>query len=436
MIETDRARHLVAEAVLKLIKQFPDVSPGGLGPEAPGLARALERTVRARWLTLQGVIESRLTRNWENTQPQIQAALLTATAELLLLRDCADHAAVDEAVRWIKGKGVPRGAAGLVNAVLRRIIDLRGDQIDNPDPLRQDHLCITPSSGWALTEEALSDIPIHLLSQQTGHGVPLLRRWNAEAGWEETLKTAMHGIIEPPILVTAIDGDSIPELTPHDRPGWWVFSGPHTRLLALLEEHPAAQVQDPTAAAAVEATASSAPKLIIDVCAGLGTKTAQVRRVHPEAMVVATDVLSRRVEALRERFKDDDHVTVCTLGELMKWRGQVDLLMLDVPCSNTGVLARRPEARYRTTDEVLLELVDLQRQIAADAMVLPGPGGEILWSTCSLEDQENGAQAKWLAKWHHFRIVQEQSIRPSGGEGKAYWDGGYHAILAAPNHRA
>jgi 16S rRNA (cytosine967-C5)-methyltransferase len=117
---------------------------------------------------------------------------------------------------------------------------------------------------------------------------------------------------------------------------------------------------------------------------------------------------------------------------LCQFIGQADLLLLDVPCSNTGVLARRVEAKYRFSKANQQKLIDVQRQIIADAIALVSDRGVVVYSTCSIDPAENEQQARWVTKWHPFRIEQRQSRLPAGGPGDSptrYADGGYFAIL-------
>ncbi|NBQ16416.1 MAG: hypothetical protein EBU31_17840, partial [Proteobacteria bacterium] len=113
----------------------------GVAPTADGialdardvsLARAIEHTVAHRWMTLAAIARACIDRRWENVDSRVQAALLAAGAQLFLFGNVADHAVVDDTVEWSKGKG-HRGAAGFVNAVLRKMIDLRGDFVEGAD---------------------------------------------------------------------------------------------------------------------------------------------------------------------------------------------------------------------------------------------------------------------------------------------------------------
>jgi 16S rRNA (cytosine967-C5)-methyltransferase len=177
------------------------------------------------------------------------------------------------------------------------------------------------------------------------------------------------------------------------------------------------------------------PKLIVDACAGQGTKTRQLAETFPDAQIVATDIDHPRRAALEQAFASGPHaerVTVIHHDRLDEWAGKADLVLLDVPCSNTGVLARRVEARYRATEAVVTELQSLQRQIVANAVKLLAPGGAILYSTCSLDPRENEDMVEWATRWHGFESTRMHRRMPSGGPGEAdttYSDGSFAALL-------
>ncbi|MFQ6035416.1 MAG: hypothetical protein ACE5NM_06150, partial [Sedimentisphaerales bacterium] len=106
-----------------------------------------------------------------------------------------------------------------------------------------------------------------------------------------------------------------------------------------------------------------------------------------------------------------------------------DCVLLDVPCSNTGVLAKRIEARYRLKPKVIKELTKTQAELLTRAAAMTKAGGKICYSTCSIQRSENSALIKdFLQKNRSFRLESEQLIRPSAGEGPDR-DGGYVAII-------
>jgi 16S rRNA (cytosine967-C5)-methyltransferase len=174
----------------------------------------------------------------------------------------------------------------------------------------------------------------------------------------------------------------------------------------------------------------------MDLCAGQGTKTRQLAATFPKARIVASDTDDRRLRTLTDTFAGSEQVEVIAPSEvLLKYHGKADLILLDVPCTNTGVLSRRVEAKYRCDDAQLKRLTDLQKQIIADSIPLlrSRPSrGRILYSTCSLEPEENQAQADWAARWHTFRIAGFEAVDPTGTPGGPacdYTDGSFWALL-------
>jgi 16S rRNA (cytosine967-C5)-methyltransferase len=218
-----------------------------------------------------------------------------------------------------------------------------------------------------------------------------------------------------------------------------VFTGTFTQLHDLLSSRHDVWPQDDASAGAVESLAGLKPKMILDLCAGRGTKTRQLAQIFPNAQIAATDADDRRLEVLRKTFAGHGRVTAAGMRATTRGNvGKADLILLDVPCSNSGVLARRPEARYRADDAHLASLVDIQRQIIADSISLLAPGGRILYATCSLEPEENEQQGQWAAKWHNFACNRERRITPSGTPGgppTAYADGAYSVLLEPGSNR-
>ena len=202
-------------------------------------------------------------------------------------------------------------------------------------------------------------------------------------------------------------------------------------MTAFLAGHPARRVQDPASAEPVQATAGLDVRRIVDYCAGKGTKTLQIAAMHQHAQVLATDIDPGRREKLVHVSAGIDNVTVPTPEQVRAMTGNADLLVLDVPCTNTATLARRPEARYRFSQKQLSRLVQCQRQIMEQALPLVRPGGWVLYCTCSLEPSENQQQAAWLVQRASAKLENERLTLPKGHD-TAYHDGSYVALIRLP----
>jgi 16S rRNA (cytosine967-C5)-methyltransferase len=432
------ARELVARRIARRAKQFPDLELSALDTTSLdavdardlALAGAIDHAVARRWTTLTAVLAPRLRRPWVELEPRLQATLLIGAAQLLLLDRVPTHAAIHTTVEIAK-RVVRPGAAGLVNAVLRRVAELRGEIVDET-LFERDTLPLGDGRSWRLTAPVFAKDAIERCAQQTAHPIGLLERWIEQHGVDATHAIAAHGLVPAPIIVAGLPVDA-PHTSAHETPGFRVYDGAAgSALTDLLRAHPAARVQDPGSAQPVEMTARLAPRLIVDTCAGRGTKTRQLAALHPDARIVATDIDAERRRVLEETFAGDDRVRVVPPAGLADVREQADLVVLDVPCSNTGVLARRVEAKYRFDEPRLAGLVEQQRQIIADALPLLAADGALLYATCSIDRDENEAQIAWLTRWHRLTVVDQALALPRGAPGDPaarYADGGFAALL-------
>ena len=230
-------------------------------------------------------------------------------------------------------------------------------------------------------------------------------------------------------------------LAAHHRPGFAVYD-PDTADAAglddLLDHHPHWRVQDPTAAATVASLHRPDIDLdpegvrhVLDYCAGRGTKPRQLAEMFPQARITATDTHELRRRDLRRVFADSDPVRVVEPDAALDAGpdSRYDVILLDVPCSNTGVLARRVEARYRFAAAELRELTALQRAIVQTAAPSLAPGGCILYSTCSIEAEENHGVIDALASRRGWSILHRDTTLPAGETPATYQDGAFAALV-------
>jgi len=437
------ARDCVIRRIAEQIPRWPDldvrpIAVADLEARDRRLAQAIYGQAIRRWITLAFLLDTRLARPLRELEPKMQAVLLVGAAQVFLFDHLPDHAVVDESVTWAK-RNVRAKAGGMVNAVLRRMIDLRGEIVENRSRLDSKTHSLPLSDGRyvVLREAVWPDDPLERLAVRTSHPLELLRCWGRRLAPVEVERLALHNLMQAPTIIAGLPPEVIAErddLTAHTEPGFAVWKGEAEQLPAFLAERPQARVQDPASHDVVQGIRRHAEiaGLIIDACAGSGTKTAQLAAAFPNASIIASDVDARRAGLLTERFAGSARVQVVEQQRLIEHAGTADVLLLDVPCTNTGTLARRVEAKYRVDEKHLNSLIALQKQIVADHLALRAPGGLVAYSTCSLEPEENEQQARWICKWHDLRIVAERGRRPAGLPGdnpSRYTDGGYLALI-------
>jgi 16S rRNA (cytosine967-C5)-methyltransferase len=203
-------------------------------------------------------------------------------------------------------------------------------------------------------------------------------------------------------------------------------------------------VQDESAMRAVDRLAPKPGETILDLCAAPGTKTTHLaERMRNVGTIIATDIRSDRLARVTENCArlgisivrpllisdrprpSSDSAVADSAAEVDPASGPFDAILVDVPCSNTGVLGKRPEARWRITPSEFEELSVRQLQLLESASRRLRPGGRLVYSTCSIEPEENEQTVHaFLKREPAFSLVEEWHQIP-GRPG----DGGYQALL-------
>lgn len=434
------ARAVATLALEPAVIRFPHLDPVSLDltdmdPRQSRLAKAIHRTVLQRWITIEYLLNQFLRQPMHALEPMLRATLLAGGAQLIFMDRLPVHAVVDETVQLARHLVRP-GAAGMVNAVLRRL----GKVVQQPTPGAEWEPAaerIPLQDGFIpLTYSCLPE-PMKLaehLAVATSHPLNLIERWIRLFGPQQATNIAWHGVQTPPLIVAVEAGANLQtsseDYAVSPQPGFIRWLGDHDRLLSFLAQDSSRRVQDYASSLAVEATASLEPRVILDYCAGQGTKTRQLAILHPRARILATDIDADRLSVLANVASCFPNVQVASMSQLETQlvSEPADLILLDLPCSNTGVLARRLEARYRFHPRHQAAIVNLQRQISEKAMIFLAPAGSVLYSTCSIDEQENQQQVQWLCQKWKMQMERQQLSLPSG-PGETYHDGSFHALL-------
>lgn len=169
------------------------------------------------------------------------------------------------------------------------------------------------------------------------------------------------------------------------------------------------------------------PQNILDLCASPGGKLIAVHDYFPEAQLTANDVSESKVKILAENCKkySIDATLVCSRGENFTSPKYFDIVILDVPCSNSGVLNKRPEARWRLSEVNIKKIQEIQWKLLKNACSLLNDQGEIWYLTCSILKKENEFLMDRACKELSLKIKRKRLILPNSNG----WDGGFACAL-------
>ena len=421
------------------------------------------RDLALTWELVMGLVRHRLTlirllgsvveRGWPRVQRPLQDILMLGAYQLVWLDGVPAFAAVNEAVEAAKAAGGLR-AGRFVNASLRQLLrDIEHHRFRSTeaDPTRA--VPIDDQLSCQFRRAVLPDpaeYPVEHLAYATSHPVQLVGRWVKAFGMERTQAACRAGTMRPPTFIrpNRLRTDPAGLVDRLKREGIHAQATSCGRI-AVAEQaaaliHSGAfadgwfQPQDPTSMRVVQEMHLSPGQVVLDLCAGFGTKTTQMAEaMNDTGTVLACDKDEGKLEALQANVRRLGlrivrTVMAAELAPAVEATGELDWILIDAPCSNTGVLARRPEARYRVNRPTLAKLAALQQDLLALAAGLAGPRTRLMYSTCSLELAENEEVIQAFAVAHpRWRLAGTRRIWPAAGPDLTDWqDGGYWAVWA------
>jgi 16S rRNA (cytosine967-C5)-methyltransferase len=369
-----------------------------------------------RYRSLDAIISTFSDYELDNLQPDAHQILRLAIYEILMVDSVPDHAAVNEAVELAKQRA-SNSSGNFVNAILRNVqrnlMEDIWDMPGGPDDPGMEHL--VPIRGEACREFATQIMPDPREGEDalrdfigTFFNYPrwVVDRWMDRYGKEQTWSIARRQSRTPPLFLrrnpltcdqetfeSAFADENI-SITPTEVPRFYKLeSGHHPESLPGFEDG-WFFVQDPVQGRMTEPLSLNDGDTVVDLCAAPGGKSTSIQeRTRNESTVLSIDLdperLSRITENVRRLQLSDIHA-VCGDGSYPPVKpASADAAIVDVPCSNTGVLARRVEARYHLEDGLDDTLIPLQKRLLKEATKLVKPGGQILYSSCSLLPDEN-----------------------------------------------
>ncbi|HEU4595444.1 MAG TPA: 16S rRNA (cytosine(967)-C(5))-methyltransferase RsmB [Pyrinomonadaceae bacterium] len=380
--------------------------PFELTPEDRALCYELVLGVLRWQLWLDALASHYAARPSEKLDAPVRRALRLGLYQLRFLARVPARAAVNESVNLARAARL-RSAAPFINAVLRRAVR-------EPD--------FDPAAG--LTE------PLQRISVETSHPLWLVKRWAEQLDSDEAAAFARANNFSAPTAfrvnrLCAAESEVFERLreagvevsASRVAPGAWRVAegrgGIAATLLRTLTGEGHIYLQDEASQLVAHVLGARAGERVLDACAAPGSKTTHLATLAGDAaLVVAGDVYEHRLRlvneaAERQGLKSISTVVLDAEATLPFAGGTFERVLVDAPCTGTGTLRHNPEIRWRITPGDILELASKQRRIIEEAARVLGPGGRLIYSTCSVEREENEeVVASFLAAHDDFRQVE------------------------------
>lgn len=372
-----------------------------LGAKDRALCHELVLGVLRQRLWLDRALEHFGSRKIERLDLPVALALRLGLYQLRFLSRVPDSAAVNESVNLVRGSRL-KSAANFVNAVLRR-----ATRESDYDP------------AATIADE------IEKLAIQTSHPRWLIERWSAQFGFEETAALAEADNAPAPlafrftakatveaanspakiVIVNELQAAGAELVESQIVPNAWrvLRSAP---LLRDLARDGLIYFQDEASQLIAHLLGARKGDRVLDVCGAPGSKSTLIAALAPQALIVSGDIYEQRARTIKAFARQQDAGNVLVIQhdatiELPFDRGSFDRVLVDAPCSGTGTLRHNPEIRWRLTASDISELAAKQKLILHNAAAMVSPGGRLLYSTCSVEEDENETVVDDFLRNHH-----------------------------------
>ncbi|MGA9042455.1 MAG: 16S rRNA (cytosine(967)-C(5))-methyltransferase RsmB [Terriglobales bacterium] len=340
-----------------------------------GLATELVMGV-LRWRSLLDLqIAQHSSQRLQKLDAEVLTALRLAAYQLSFLDRIPERAAVHESVELVK-RSRKRSAVPFANAVLRKLSQA--------------------SAGKSESIPAIRVGTIAELAESSAHPLWLVERWAQQFGLHAAQQICEHNQRIPETAIRLASPAIEKELAQEDvalAPGQLlasarrVQSGDVTQTSAFREGRVSIQDEASQLTALLVGHASA----ILDCCAAPGGKTRILASQNPNAIIIAAELHPHRARLLRKLVPEKNVQVIAADVRQFPVNKLFESVLVDVPCSGTGTLARNPEIKWRLRPEDLMDLQSRQLAILQSAMTYVAPGGRLVYSTCSLEPEENSA---------------------------------------------
>ena len=353
--------------------------------------------------------------------PPLRALLAVGIFQLLFTDDIAEHAAINETVDATRFLTDGDQAIGLINAILRRIQREKKWWLlrleEQPAGVRYSH----PDELLGRWRHAFGVKNVRLIAE-----------WNNLPA--DTFARVLTSRCTPAELESLWNESDVQfEGLGRKHPGYYRLG--HGQPIFSLPGYAEGwfQIQDPATQASIDLLELRPGLTFLDTCAAPGGKTlAAADRLQNASRIVAVEKNERRIVRMQENF---DRIGFSDIPihatDFLQWEprdcpDQFDRILVDAPCSNTGVIRRKPDVRYRFSSHQLYRFAQQQYQLLDRASKFLKPDGLLVYSTCSLEDDENERLVRgWVAKNPKWTLVRAEKRTPFNDQ----TDGAYAAQI-------
>ena len=361
-----------------------------------GLATELVYGTIQHLYTIDGVLERKVAKGIHKLKPWMRNLLRMSLYQLHYLDRIPDHAAVHEAVAIAKRRG-GQSMGGFVNGVLRGV-------------MREPNV-------WEAPEHAA---PVARIAWETSHPEWLVSRWIETYGEEETEEMCLANNEAPHASARVnrqrVDRETL--LKEMKEAGFYVQPSGFSQdgivaggagNLALTEWYREGKlsIQDESSMLVAEAVRPEPGMRILDCCAAPGGKTMHIaERMGNRGEVVSNDVHPHKVKLIADQAARLGLSCIRTINEDARNLSRVleaesfDVVLLDAPCTGFGVIRRKPDLKWRKQPQDVKAIADLQKQLIEEASKLVKPGGRLIYSTCTVEPEENDQVVEHFLQQH------------------------------------
>ena len=358
-----------------------------------------------RWkLRLDHIIGTYYNNDINSLQLEIRNIIRLGLYQMMFMDSIPDWAAVNESVK-MTGNHYSKKTAGLVNAILRRFSRQGEPEISSSDTIEK--LSVEKSCpGWIAKKwiEKFGVETAEALMTSCNKKHPVSIRTN-------TIK------IDSESLANELLSEGFETVNVSDMPGYFNVLKGNGLFETQAYKKGFFTVQDPEAAMATLLLSPEQGEMILDLCSAPGGKTTHIAEMADDNIRIdAVDINPKRLGLVKRAIRRRGLESInCIEGDSVTFRNdsdsQYDRILCDVPCTGTGVFSKRPDMKWRREENDLIRMSSLQKAILVNAATLVIPGGVVIYSTCSLESEENEDIVRWFTSENDFTVERDNRFK-------------------------